>query len=300
MNSVRYNRGSSKRAILLLLCFLIVAGIGFYACHQKSHKEPPLHDKPWKVPVEPAIARATEETESLVYGGLPKHLGDQQLTIIGNIGFYAGYCEGRRNPLWVAYRVDEEVRYEGLSRPTHFTVDHRTESKISSARYSNSGYDRGHLAPNSAIATRFGRDAQLETFLMSNVTPQTPELNRRIWARLEALEREYAEIVGPMWVITGPIFGEEVKQIDNMIDIPEAFYKILIKEVNDLIKAKSFIIPQPVAGDEPLGDYLVSIDEIEKRTGLIFFEPMSEEYARRFQSHIAQSTWCETLQDVKN
>ena len=126
---------------------------------------------------------------------------------------------------------------------------------------------------------------------MSNITPQTPELNRRTWARIERLEMTYAQRYGSIWVITGPIFGEHIKQIANEIDIPEAFFKILVKELDGYVITKSFLVPQTVSGSEPLETFLTSINEIERLTNLDFFWPMNEEKQQRLESYTANSLW---------
>ena len=116
------------------------------------------------------------------YAGLP---ASEATAIIENTGFTVGYSELHKTPVWVSYRlfrVDDPVSGE---RPSRFKVDERTEAKVKHDDYTNSGYDRGHIAPNYAISTRFGRVAQLQTFLMSNICPQLPRLNRQVWKRLE-------------------------------------------------------------------------------------------------------------------
>ncbi len=56
-------------------------------------------------------------------------------------------------------------------------MDTLTIAKVTHNDYTHSGYDRGHMAPNYAIATRYGQEAQKETFLMSNIVPQLGNLN---------------------------------------------------------------------------------------------------------------------------
>ncbi len=275
-------------AIILILTFV---GIAIYYWHQSKSAKPPTVIAPTFVPIEPALAEETRRQGNMVYGGLPTTASQTKLLVLKNIGFYAGYCDNRRNPLWVAYRLDAKDFEHRLSRPKSFSVDHRTLSRVDPKEYAKSGYDRGHLAPNSAIARKFGRDAQLETFKMSNIVPQTPELNRRVWQRLEKLEKEYANNRGNVWVIAGPVFDEHIKTIGNNIEVPDAFFKIIIDEENDGIKTLSFLIPQTVSGKEPIEQFLASIDEIEKLTGLDFFWPLSDEFENKLESSTVSRLW---------
>jgi len=58
------------------------------------------------------------------------------------------------------------------------------------ADYTNSGYDRGHMAPN-ADFNDTGENALL-TFFIANIWPQTPEVNRVAWLRTENETRKLA------------------------------------------------------------------------------------------------------------
>ncbi|EKD81492.1 MAG: DNA/RNA non-specific endonuclease [uncultured bacterium] len=275
-------------AIILLITFI---GIAVYYWPQIKTTRPPVTERPSFIPIEPALAEQTRLQGNMAYGGLPQTATQTKLLVLHNIGFYAAYCDDRRSPLWVAYRLDAKDFEHKLSRPKSFKIDTRTLSRVDPKEYAKSGYDRGHMAPNSAIATRYGRDAQLETFYMSNIVPQTPELNRRVWQRLEKLEEEYANNRGTIWVIAGPVFDEHIKTIGNNIEVPDAFYKIIVDEEQEGIKTLAFLIPQTVTGKEPIENFLTSIDEIEKLTGLDFFWPLSDEPEKRLESTSPSKLW---------
>jgi endonuclease G len=54
--------------------------------------------------------------------------------------------------------------------------------------YENSGLDRGHL-----VASANQQESQLrnsETFLFSNMAPQQPDFNRKVWKKLENAVRK--------------------------------------------------------------------------------------------------------------
>ena len=46
------------------------------------------------------------------------------------------------------------------------------------------------MTPNEVINRQFGRLAQMETFLMSNMSPQYATLNLGVWSKLEKAIRE--------------------------------------------------------------------------------------------------------------
>jgi endonuclease G len=143
------------------------------------------------------------------YGGLPLP-AERVDEVLANTGFTVGYSDGREDPLWVCYEVFAVANPVAHDRPSRFSVDLRTVARVSHDDYTNSGYDRGHMAPNATIDYCYGRQAQLETFLMSNICLQTSNLNRGIWATLEDSERDWANKCGEIWVITGPVFDVDV------------------------------------------------------------------------------------------
>jgi len=170
-------------------------------------------------------------------------------------------------------------------------TDTRTRARVSTHDYSRSGYDRGHMAPNYAIAVCYGRQGQLETFLMSNVIPQRPALNRQVWEHLEQTEiKDYAPRFKQIWVIDGPVFRNR-NQLRGGEDIPDACFKIIVKEGNGVPQVLAFIMPQTVRGTEMPQQFLTSIDEIEKETGLDFFAAMPDDMQGKFEGKTATGMW---------
>lgn len=132
-----------------------------------------------------------------VFGGFPKAKAyPNEITVLNKGAFVIGYDETRQCPVWVAYKVTPDDDYISPTRPSHFKIDFETKSKVSPDDYTRSGYDRGHLAPNYAIGSRYGVKAQLETFKMSNIAPQKLELNRGYWKELEELEAQKEQYDG--------------------------------------------------------------------------------------------------------
>ena len=176
-----------------------------------------------------------DQRDQLVWMGVPTWEAPTPLTlhrVLRNDGFLVGWSDVRVNPLWVSYLLHEVEDPSAGPRPD-FRRDWRTLWPIAADSYFGSGYDRGHLAPNYAIAVVHGREAQRDTFAMSNMSPQRPNLNRRLWQRLEEVVIDrFVPRFGVVQVITGPVFPERF--LDNVfnrvgfVEIPEAFYKIIV------------------------------------------------------------------------
>jgi len=234
---------------------------------------------------------ATDTSQNLidVLGGLPTGCG---VTFLTNDGFVVGYSEFFENPLWVTYRVFTVSTPISHTRPSRFSTDNRTLARVSHDDYTNTGYDRGHMAPNAAMDYCYGRDGQLDSFLMSNICPQTPMLNRGIWATLEENVRDWANSYGEVWVFTGPIFDCWPASLPCGVEIPDSFYKIVVDELPDgSLRALAFVIPQDVDAGTSCVDWLESIDYVEQLTGIDFLSGLDDSTESELESHRGSTTW---------
>src|SRR5690606_365010 len=106
------------------------------------------------------------------------------------------YNKERRSANWVAWKVDSST-IGSAERTNYFKVDRElqeylkqdpnTPPAVSPLDYKGTCFDRGHQAP-SADRTE-SRESNRVTFVMSNMLPQTPFLNRYLWRKLEQFTR---------------------------------------------------------------------------------------------------------------
>jgi endonuclease G len=214
---------------------------------------------------------------------------------LSNTCYEVGYSNERGNPLWVMYRLHTAKDGEVAKRPSKFTMDDRTEAKIVHEHYNHSGYDRGHMAPNHAIGALCSDDAQLETFKMSNIIPQAPQLNQKWWERLERVEfSHFTKQFEQVWVIDGPIFSASPVTLPNShgkVQVPDRNYKIHIAQKAGQWHVLAFLVDQGVKGDEPLSQYLSTIADIEKATGLSFLGKLPAEEQARLKVSKGDTMW---------
>lgn len=257
------------------------------------------------------LAEASKSIEHLIdffcFRGKPENVDEEnEVIVLVNHGYLVGYSPFRKQPLWAAYRVAEARRDVDYERPHLFYDDKRLTDLDQVGTWgfgsvNGERYDRGHLVPNFAINTQFGRLAQMETFFMSNITPQQANTNRGVWQTLEKrIILEYAATSEHVWVYTGPIFGENPQHILRprgiRIPIPDSFYAILVdpfRYPHDEVRNVRFLIleiPQDagyVALDEEA--FSVTIQSIEARTKLNFFPTLSSEEQDRVEGEIWDS-----------
>ena len=178
------------------------------------------------------------------------------------------YSYKEKHPLAVAYVLKKELVNKNLysRKGLRFRPDYNlpTRYRSYSKDYSRTGFDRGHNAPNADFD--YSRAIQKETFLMSNITPQKPQLNRRYWAKLEKLERFLAVKYKKVEVVTGSC--GHIGTIKNKVGIPKYWYKIIY--INGLKKDYlAFLVPntnQNVAKAK-IKDYAVGVFDIKEKCG---------------------------------
>ena len=109
-----------------------------------------------------------------------------------------------------------------------FKADRETpRPRITSALYTRSGYQRGHMCP--AADRSASKDAMRATFIMSNVCPMAPSLNTGAWKRTENKTREVALCNSRCSVWAAPLFfpQDTVWIGRGRIAVPHAFMKVV-------------------------------------------------------------------------
>jgi len=205
--------------------------------------------------------------------------------ILYNRQYTIGYSNWIKQPKWVLELIDYKSQVSNVPRKDNFRPDHRIPEifRVKEDHYKNSGYDKGHLI---ASANRTNsRIANSETFLMSNMSPQLPSMNRGIWAELEDRVRELAagDNVLETYCLSGPVwaFGKTIESLENglnddiLIPIPHLFFKCILTEAHTgTFRFYAFLIPNE-DNLESLDYYYSTTSTIERYTGLHLWDGIS-------------------------
>ncbi len=204
-----------------------------------------------------------------------KKLGEPCKTdlVLDREGYSIGYSFERKCALWASYIISKGSVGVDMDRGDDFDADPDIpeEYRVQPEDFRNTGYDKGHLAPSAAID--FSRKANDQTFLMSNIALQDPKLNRHAWGRLEGVIRGWTETKGQLIVTTGPIYGENPEMV-NGIPLPESFYKVVYSFEHG--RCIGFIMPNSSVKAGELWDCVMSVEEVENKTGYQFFNKLSK------------------------
>jgi endonuclease G len=205
-------------------------------------------------------------------------------------GYTLQYDEKNEQARWVAYQLTAAETIKQYERTNKFIADPTIPSGSASDRdYRNSGYDRGHLAP----AADMGWSAQTmaESFYYSNMSPQVPAFNRGIWKRLEEQVRSWAMELDTIYVVTGPILSGNLQFIGpDQVAVPNYYFKAVFYFHGKDSKAIGFVMEnRKLQGS--LYDYTITIDSLEKLTGLDLFASVDDQLETKIERTTCTACW---------
>lgn len=285
-----------KKVNLLILCCIAIGFFYLFFSSKKQHDDT-TSDQPQTssipVPKKSNVAETKKDTivisEEVSTDGLeiPAHVG-QQLT--RHFAYTLLYNEKHEQAAWVAYQLTKNETVRVYDRSNDFNEDPLIASgSATDFDYKRSGYDRGHLAP--AADMGWSATAMRESFYYSNMSPQDPGFNRGIWKRLEEQVRDWAWENEVIYVVTGPVLTSNLPNIgSNGVSIPSYYYKVILDYSQPSVKAIAFLLPNQ-SSTAGIQTYVVSINEIEKLTGIDFFPTLPDLQEEQLENQQCEACW---------
>lgn len=212
--------------------------------------------------------------------------------VVQKLGYALSYNLEYVQPDWVAYTLDiEELNTTTTSRSDEFYEELDVlpgSAKLSD--YRRSGYDRGHLL-SSANRTS-SEDLNISTFSLLNMSPQIHRFNAGLFLKAEDAERDAARQYGILYIVTGPVFSNDMDTIgDSKVAVPKAFYKVFLGQDSDGVwHAIGMILPQEYENGN-LKPYFVTVDDVEKATGIDFYPSLDNAIERVVEAEYDLSYW---------
>lgn len=177
------------------------------------------------------------------------------------------YSQTSKTPLVVVERLSAaQLRdAKGEERTNQFYPDPRipkgARAELSDYRSQHPAVDRGHQSP---AADAPSANAMAQSFALSNMVPQDPTNNRKIWSKVEADVRKFVvRAGGNVFVFTGPLFDAGYSTIgDNKVWVPTRLFKLVYDASSK--RAWAYVLPNAETRVEKPMDY----DTFVKSTGL--------------------------------
>lgn len=205
-------------------------------------------------------------------------------------GYTASYNRQWKLPNWVCYELVRSELQGSTSRSNRFVSDPDVEGTPADTRdYTRSGYDRGHMAP--AADMKWSKRAMEESFLLSNICPQAPGLNRGRWKELEELVREWAQRDSALLIACGPIVSKTPKTIGrHRVAVPSRYFKVVAAPYASRPRGIAFLFDNN--DEQPsLRALALPIDSVEKLTGIDFFYNLPDSIETPMESNLWIETW---------
>ena len=204
-------------------------------------------------------------------------------------GYVSSYNPETLIPDWVAYELTaEETRGEATRIDKNFSMDMNYHGKQAMREdYWGSGWTRGHMAPAADFA--WDDSAMSETFYFMNICPQREELNNNDWQYLEKQVRAWARKYGKVWVVSGPIVGDNIYGTigkDHVV-VP---YKVVMVHDGKRYQSIAFVMGND-AERYWLYDCALTVDELEQATGLDFYPALPDDIEDDTESCYDLSVW---------
>lgn len=194
--------------------------------------------------------------------------------------YVLSYNSKTKTANWVSWQLNKSW-IGAADRQDNFRPDDALPDawyKVRPNDYTGSGYDRGHIAP-SADRTRNEADNSA-TFLMTNMMPQVPELNRGLWGDLEDYCRELVQQGKELYIIAGPMGRKGSIGRKEKIAVPARNWKVIaVLDRQGLgmqgITANTRTIAVMMPNDASVKgrgwkSFRVSVARVERETGLNF------------------------------
>lgn len=193
---------------------------------------------------------------------------------------HSGNYGGSNSRVVDGYLFDEDL-------PNHSTNYVTDNDGFNIDPFWSSGYDHGHICPNAD--RKYSREANRQTFFLTNMQPQRNIFNAGIWLKMEnkLTNSWWPKTNGDtLYVVKGGTIDSEDNIIEyicnrqksatsknGLIPVPKYFFMALLRKNSMGYKGLAFWVEHlnENHSSDPLDNYVINIRELERRTGIDFF-----------------------------
>jgi endonuclease G len=270
---------------------------------------PVFRFQPHAPPALPALRAAQAEDEHLAMGNPSGAVSDpasETNYLMRKPEYDLSYNNGTGTPNWVSWHLNSSwvgpVKRSNTFRPDPDLPPQWVQ--VSPRDYVNTGFDKGHMC-NSGDRTR-DQQSNSQTFLMSNMVPQSPKNNEHTWEALERYSRELAAKGDELYIVSGPSGqGGDGKNgpletipvtrggKSGVIVVPALVWKVILVVPQGVtspgnVGADAQMIAVIMPNSESIGldwtQYIVTVSDVERLTHFNFFSEIDSSLAARLKS----------------
>lgn len=220
---------------------------------------------------------AGDGPDTLSHAGMELPEYSENEDVVTRVGYTASYNHTTLCPDWVAWELTADEVSGELNGQYSFSRDPDVQfPKASREDYSNSGWDKGHMAPRADM--KWNLKALEESYYFTNICPQDHEMNSQAWRKIEELTRRLARRYGSVLVVCGPVFDSvNHRHIGpSCVHVPDRFFKALAVMVDGEWQTVAFLVENNRQSRSPRS-YAVTVDSVEAVVGRNLFPQLPEE-----------------------
>ena len=275
--------------------FLRLAAVAFsislVGCRPKTASPPSVPPPPAPPSGTTSSLPPIRDNSSLLIGNPSRADKSANNRLLQRPQYAMSYNAAKGQANWVAWHLDKNDL--GKTDRSDFRPDSLLPEaqQIRPTDYRSSGFDRGHICPSGdRTKTETANEA---TFVMSNMLPQTPELNQRVWKDLEDYCRQLVDDGNELYIVAGGV-GSSGKIAKGKVNVPAACWKIVVvlpRGNNDLgrIARETRVIAVLMPNTDKVGktqwpQWATTVDRLEKTTGYDFLSNVPDDIESALQS----------------
>lgn len=198
------------------------------------------------------------------------------------INYSVEWDSNKKAQRWSCYQmyadncVSKTTRYYSTENQYPFDPDLPAGLYFNGDPFWGSGYDHGHICPSADRL--YSKEANIQTFYLTNMQPQKNAFNANLWADMEAFVRGKANTRNSdtLYVCKGGTIDnvdQVLTTLSNGLMVPKYFFMALLMKNSSGYKAMGFWVEhlnKNLKGDA-LSKYVVNIRDLEQKTGIDFF-----------------------------
>ncbi|MDY3848146.1 MAG: DNA/RNA non-specific endonuclease [Prevotella sp.] len=163
--------------------------------------------------------------------------------------------------------------------------------------FRGSGYDHGHICPSAD--RQYSKQANRQTFYLTNMQPQYANFNQKLWAEMENRMRKWianSPATDTMYVCKGGTIDDEqniIERVKGQLIVPKYFYMAILYKNSEGYKALAFWAQNENVdrSKDDLKKYVISIDRLEELTGIDFFCNLPDETENKVEAVTYTQSW---------
>ncbi|MBQ9204175.1 MAG: DNA/RNA non-specific endonuclease [Prevotella sp.] len=220
------------------------------------------------------------------------------------ITYMIEYDKSKRSQRWTCFQMNNTNSVKNWARknwegttwggdPFQPDPDLPTSARTELEDYRGSGYQRGHICASEDRV--MSQAANEQTFYLSNIMPQLGSLNTGVWGDMEIFlrntwnNRNFRDV---LYIVKGgTIRDDQIREIqNNRLVVPKYFYMAVVCERGTQYKGLAFWAEHD-KGSAAIRDCIISIDELESRTGIDFFCNLPDNIENAIEAKTTLGEW---------